>query len=356
MSATRLPRMELWRHDLVGCLHTSIASVLLFHGHDPTVVLGAAWDFYYPPGDARPEEYYYPCRWGSLVESLAPFHPVSSRWYVPGDPGEAWTRVRDSVTHGEPSIVAVDNYFLPFRPAYRDVHSAHLVVVYGYDDEGNQTYVLDAVPPAYKGPLSLDELDAARGSGNVVENDRDWFFAGSAIEHKILELTFGDSFPELTPEWVGGVLDDNVARFARDDDAAYAGRPGLARYARAVIERCHGGEGEDALEELFAVGGIALDSTALHAEFLYAASRRLGIEPLARLGRRVDRLAHHWTAIRIHAAKGRWAADAMAPRLETRFAALLADQDAVLAEAAAMARTLRGDTSEHARTDALPSS
>src|SRR6266536_2832115 len=84
-----------WRHELAGCLHACMATLLGFQGVEPLEALGAGWGFYYRPGDVRREEYYFPCRPGtSLLENLAPYHPVASRWHRPRDAAEGWAQVR----------------------------------------------------------------------------------------------------------------------------------------------------------------------------------------------------------------------------------------------------------------------
>ena len=134
---TVVSRIRPWRHDLAGCLHACAATLLDHEGMPALETLGARWGFYYPPGDFRQEEYYLPCRPGTtLLASLAPYHPVSSCWHVPVDAAQGWSEVRARVASGTPVAVSVDNYWLPFRPAYQDVHANHLVIVYGFDDEG----------------------------------------------------------------------------------------------------------------------------------------------------------------------------------------------------------------------------
>lgn len=322
-----------WRHDLCGCLQATVGTVLRLYGHDPAIVLGAAWDFYYPPGDCRQEEFYYPCRWPSLVQSLAPYHPVTSRWHAPADADAGWAGVRGAVQRGTPPVVAVDSYFVPFRPAYRDVHAAHLVVVYGFDEPAGHVYVCDPIPPSFDGPMRLDDLRAARASANPAVHDRDMFFADTPIGHRWLEVESTGPFPALTREWVGEVLAANVRRFREPAQGpALSGMGGLARYLSGLSGAAAGEGGTAAMDELFVLGGAVQESTALHADFLVLAGRRLSWPRLAEVGRRVDRLAHHWTTLRYTG--GRWRAQpsVIADRLAGRVAQLLADQREVLEE------------------------
>jgi Butirosin biosynthesis protein H, N-terminal len=321
-----------WRHDLAGCLHACAGTLLDQQGVPALEALGARWGFYYPPGDFRQEEYYFPCRPGaSLLTSLAPYHPVSSRWHTPVDAEQGWAEVRSLVASGVPVAVGVDNYWLPFRPAYQDVHANHLVVVYGFDDEAGTVRVMDTVPPRFDGDLPLEVLTAARGSGNEAHHDRDMFFADSAIGHRWLSVSVDRGrLRGADRATVAGYLCRNLAEFAApDDDQDHDGLAGLESFLRGMEERLSGG-GEIA-DELFVVAGGALAVTALHADWLSAAGLAVGVARLRDVGRSVERVAHHWTALRIAAALTR-KGEVSPGRLRRRHDALLADTEATLRE------------------------
>lgn len=318
-----------WRHDLAGCLHACAATLLGFHGVDPLDALGAAWDFYYPPADFRSEEYYFPCPPGrSLLESLAPHHPVRSRWHEPPDADIGWRQVRAAVEAGRPVAVAVDNFHLPFRPAHRDVHANHLVVVYGFDDEAGTVRVLDSVPPRFDGDILIEELTAARDSGNEAVHERDMFFADRAIGSRWLDV-HAEPVAALDRSGVVDCLRRNVSGFGAGQP--HQGIAGLVAFLADVERRL--GAGEQVADELFIVAGTALARTALHADWLAQAGRSFDEPGLVELGRRVERIAHHWTAIRIMAALSRGGTISV-ERLRRRHRALLDDQHRVVADMA----------------------
>lgn len=318
-----------WRHDLAGCLHACAATLLGFHGVPPLDALGAAWGFYYPPADYRQEEYYFPCPPGrSLLESLAPSHPVWSRWHQPAGAAEGWDQVRARVAAGGPVAVAVDNFHLPFRPAYHDVHANHLIVVYGFDDERGSVRVLDTVPPRFDGDIRIAELTAARDSGNRAVHDRDMFFADRPIGNRWLEIGAGP-VPPPGRRRVRDHLRRNVSGFA--GSGPHQGLAGLRDFLSGVEDRL--AAGVQVADELFIVAGTALATSALHADWLTQAGRAFGEPGWTELGRQVERIAHHWTAVRIMAALTRSGA-VPADRLRRRHRALLDDQERVLAEMA----------------------
>ncbi|HST48450.1 BtrH N-terminal domain-containing protein [Jatrophihabitans sp.] len=321
-----------WRHDLAGCLHACVGTLVDHAGFPPLEVLGSFWGFYYRPGDIRPEEYYFPCPDGrSLVASLAPHHPVGSRWWWPEDAEQGWQQVREQVAAGVPVAVAVDNFELPFRPAYRDVHSNHLVVVRGFDDERQTVSVLDAIPPFFSGELPLAVLTAARDSANRPAHARDMFFADDPIGNRWLQLLVEDGPGGRQPAGAdpAGYLAGNLREFqAGSEPGCYRGRDGIARFLADMCDRLAAGYG--ITDELFVVAGVALAGAAVHADWVAETGRRQQLPGWPELARQISRTAYHWTAIRILAALSR-TGDVPATRLRARRAALLAELDRTLA-------------------------
>jgi hypothetical protein len=336
-SAHVIENVPSWRHDLVGCLWTSAGTLLAFHGAPVIETLGAAWGFRHLPGDLRREEYYYPCPPGvSLWEAIAPYHPVRSRWHEPGDATEGWCQVRDEVLGGRPVIVAADNFDLPFRPAYQDVHTNHFVVAYGFDEVRGTVSVLDAVPPRFDGEITIKELTAARDSDNPEVHERDMFFTNRPIANRWLEVEIdAASFPVFDLATVGDTIRRNLDGFVAPApapeaaaEASYTGLAGQRAYLQDAVARLR--DGGRIWDEVFLVAGAALANTALHADWLALAAQRLtrpgsGGPRLAEAARSVERVAHHWTAVRIASVLTR-DAQLSPQRLQRRFALLCDDQ------------------------------
>ena len=316
-----------WRHDLAGCLHACLGTLVDHAGFAPLEVLGSHWGFYYSSGDIRSEEYYFPCPDGrSLLASLAPRHPIDSRWQWPADAEQGWQQVRAQVAAGVPVAVAVDNFELPFRPAYSDVHSNHLVVVRGFDDERQTVSVLDAIPPFFAGELPLAVLTAARNSANRSAHERDMFFADDPIGNRWLQLLITDQPGGTDP---ASYLAGNLREFQADSEPdCYRGRDGIARFLADMCDRL--AAGDSIADELFVVAGVALATTAVHADWVADTGRARQLAGWPELARQISRTAYHWTAIRILAALSR-TGDVSATRLRARRAALLAELDRTLA-------------------------
>jgi butirosin biosynthesis protein H-like len=326
-----LDPIPFWFHDLGSCLHDCLGTVLCYYGKDPILTLGAAWEFHHAPADFSREEFYYPTPRESLAASLLPFHPITSTWHRSADGRAALAEIKAVVRAGRPVIVAEDNFYIPFRPAFGDVHAAHVLVLYGFDEEKDEVFVLDSTPPIYKGPLRVADFLTARSSNNPVEGERDFFFAGAPIENRWLELTVGADFPELTREWVTEVVRTNLRRFREPlPGVAFSGLAGLARYLAEVAERAQGAEGGRALDEMYTVTWVSQAAAGLHADFLMAAGRRLGWYELAEAGRHVDRLANAWTGLRMLGSHGFSEGLDVVDRVADRTAQLLFEQEQVL--------------------------
>lgn len=324
-----LAPVRYWRHDLGHCLHTTAGVLLDHHGLDPVEVLGAGWGFHYP-GDLRREEYYLPGAAESLFTGLAPHHRISSRWHSPADAEAGWLEVRAQLLAGRPVAVAADNFHLPFRPAYRDVHTNHLLTVYGFDDEAAEVLVADPVPPAFQGAIPLAEFTAARDSGNPVKHERDLFFTANPIGNRWLELTVEDGQPAFDQDFFRHVLTENQRGFTDPADPATSGLSGLRTFLTGNIDALADDPG--LVDEMFVVIGPVLAVAGLHAEYLALAGQRFDDHRLLECARLVDRIAHHWTALRIAVATCRADRAAAVPSLHRRARQLLAEHELVLDE------------------------
>jgi Butirosin biosynthesis protein H, N-terminal len=321
-----------WFHDLCSCLHDCLGTILLHNGRDPVQVMGASWEFFHAPEDVRCEEFYHPAPRPTLGESMMPFHPVSTAWHASEDAESAWAAMRDVVSAGRPVIAAVDNFHMPIRPAFGDVHAAHLMVVSGFDDDRGEVHVLESTPPTYHGPVPLRDFLLARSSTNEARPDtRDYFFAGTEIRNRWLEVTVDGPDPAPTREWVARVVATNVEGFRAPAQArGRAGLAGLAGYLHDICERAGGTDGRAALDELYTVGWQMQAATALHADFLRAAGRALGWDELVEAGRHVDRLANDWTPLRILGAHGGARGIDVHARLRRRVPLFVADHERTL--------------------------
>ncbi len=300
------PEPEWWYRDLISCLQATFGSLLARAGADPLTVLGAGWRFLHLPGDVRSEEFYYPCPaeesgGADLGAALAPHHELHSRWWQPADEDDPWREVRGTLADDRLVIAAVDNFYLPFRPAYGDVHAAHLVVVYGLDEVRGLVYVSDAMPPAFRGAVPIEAFLRSWGSTNPTDV-QDAFFSDSQIGRRGLDVRLDAPPPPLTPELLGGFLRTDVAAFTTATSAR-TGLAGFDEFAGELLDRCRAGDAT-ALRELYSFGWGMQAQAALHGELLRRCGREWGDPALAGAGRAVESVAHAWTGLRITGAHG----------------------------------------------------
>lgn len=318
--------IEHWYRDLVSCLQSTFATVLAHAGHDPLEVLGAHWEFRYKPGNVRTEEFYYPCAVaGDLAASLAPHHPVSSSWHQPegaglDDPIAAMAQICAALDADSLVIAAVDNYYLPFRPAFGDLHAAHLIVVFGADLEADRVYVSDAMPPAFQGSIPVAAFVRAWSSRNPADA-QDVFFSDAEIDRRFMTVKIGEPFPVLDLAMLRTVLAANLTGYRSDSRGDWTGLDGLDRFLTAILDACASGDGR-LLAETYPFGWGMQAQASLHAELLRRCGTQSGQPPLREAARLVEATANAWTGLRMTAAHG-LADPAACARDLTRHAAAL---------------------------------
>jgi hypothetical protein len=330
-----------WRHDLGHCLHTTMGVLLQHHGLDPLQVLGANWAFHHRPADVRREEYYFPLERQGLLESMAPHHPVFSRWHWPADAGAGWREVRAALVEGAPVAAAADNFHLPFRPAYRDVHTNHLLTVYGFDDERDVVLVADPVPPRFQGAIPIGQFTDARDSANPVLHERDLFFTDNPVANRWLEVGVSDEVPPHDRDFVRGALLDNLRRFEDGGTGPeeLRGLVGQQRFLDDIGDRLAAAD-TSVIDPAFIATGAVLAMTGVHGDWLTATARDFTSPELAEAARCVDRVAHHWSALRITVAMARQEPAAAEASVRSRAKHLMTDQERALDRLRAVATAL----------------
>src|SRR6266550_3029330 len=141
--------------------------------------LGTRWSFGLPVSDhiQQLSEYSLPLNPIPILEVLLSRGGLMVRQHV-GEPAQS---LYAYLASGEAAIVAIDAFYLPFRPAYRKIHSARTVLA-RLGGRGQEVLIQDGWNPAAEGTLHLDRLDQARYSTVPLDPLREPLFAGKAIE------------------------------------------------------------------------------------------------------------------------------------------------------------------------------
>jgi hypothetical protein len=333
VQARRRPRQ--WYRDPLGCLHLTIATVLGERGIEPLDPLGAGWGFRYLPGHVRGEEFYYPCAEDDLGPYLAPHHPLRAVWSTTADGADPLAVFTEVIANGGLAIAAVDKFHLPFRPAYHDVHAAHLVVVYGVDPARGLVWVSDSQPPAFSGPVRVEDFLAAHTSANPAD-EQDAFFSDSTIARRYLAVELADPFPELDEDGLAAAMRANVAEFvATDDERTWTGLAGLRRYVDSVVAAAADGQ-PALLRQTYTFGWSQQAAAYLHSELLRLRGSQWDRPALREAARRVQAVATAWTPVRVTAAHGWPEPHAVADDLDRHGNRLVRRYEEALAAVAAL--------------------
>lgn len=142
----------------------------------------------------------------------------------------AWLRA------GKCAIVAVDSFHLPYRPAFRRVHSGRTLIVRPLPATGMAS-IDDWWPPFWKGDLPFAALEPARASLVRIDARREPVFAGSPSAFRWWSL----EAPAAPPGNPCGWLAARLADLAADDESHGTGgsASASAEFLRALA-RCPG--------------------------------------------------------------------------------------------------------------------
>ena len=320
-------RIAQWYRDPISCLHSTVASVLQTHGHDPLAVLGTRWQFCSVENDVRSEEFYFPDPHGELAAAIAPDSGLRSCWRRASEPDIE--PLRRALAEGELPIAAVDNYYLPFRPAFGDVHAAHLVIVFDIDDARGEVLVSDAMPPAFEGPVPMSDFLLSWRSINPADR-QDAFFSDAPIGGRWLALDVCGVNSRLSPDRLRRALNRNVEGFrAGTRGEVSTGMAGLRHWADALVDAARRCDAR-ALIDTYVFGWSMQAQAAVHGELLRGCGRDWDAPVLAEAGRLVERVSALWTGVRVTAAHGRSAPEDAAAELARHTARLVRGHDEAL--------------------------
>lgn len=130
------------------------------------------------------------------------------------------------------AIVAVDSFHLPYRPAFRRVHSGRTLIVRPLP-AADVVSIEDWWPPVWKGVLPFAALEPARASLVKMDARREPVFAGSPSAFRWWSL----EAPAAPPSDPCGWLAARLADVAADDESHETGGSASAEFLRALA-RC----------------------------------------------------------------------------------------------------------------------
>lgn len=203
------------------------------------VLLGARWGFTLPHPHRRHElvEYSFPPGLTPFVDVLAARTGLHIREHHADAAGD----LQDHLVREGPAIVAVDSFYLPYRPAFGRVHS-HRTILVGPGLGRDDVWIDDPWPPGYSGPLSFGDLEPARHSTVPLVPRLEPIFAGRPIDGEWYSVRIAPILIEDPGTWAAGVLRllHEEATVSRTDGLAMHGIAALWRLRQELAESLAG--------------------------------------------------------------------------------------------------------------------
>jgi hypothetical protein len=201
-----------------------------------TLRLGLRWSFGLPSGEGldRLTEYSLPLNPEPILDILARRGGIRMVRHAGDDPRS----LHDHLAGDAPAIVAIDAFYLPFRPAYRRIHSARTVLVHSGPSPGT-VQVWDGWRPSAEGVVPTDELDRARYSTVALDVNREALFAGNPVGGTWFSVEAGPFRLDEPAAWARDRLAwlyDEMATPRRDERGEY-GIGALSHFCEWIEER-----------------------------------------------------------------------------------------------------------------------
>ncbi|MEO3944722.1 BtrH N-terminal domain-containing protein [Gorillibacterium sp. CAU 1737] len=181
------------------CFYNAYGALLGFKGVDPALALADYLSFLYDPMTEQigvnymlrsSDTFYYTeeelntslpyahlqatKEFSGEEEALDPDAPrYEVRLYTHPSAEVAEQRLKERLAEGEPMIVVVNLYEIPYHGAYQKQHGIHAVVVTGYDEEQGVYHLFDKYEMSnsnFDGTLPRDVVEAGRSTSSVTEN------------------------------------------------------------------------------------------------------------------------------------------------------------------------------------------
>jgi hypothetical protein len=204
------------------------------------LLLGLRWSFGLPAFSFEEiTEYSLPLNPTPLAAALAARGDVR----IVRHEGDGEVSLYDHLAAGGPAIVAIDAWYFPFRPAYRQVHSSRTVLISGEAGDG-RFRVADSWGPAAESTVSRQELDAARSSAVPLDVNREPLFAGNPVGRVWFTVAASPLRVDDAAAWARerlGWLYDEMATPRADERGEY-GIAALRKFRRWIEDRIAGAD------------------------------------------------------------------------------------------------------------------
>ncbi len=166
------------------------------------VLMGVRWSFGLPsPLASGFTEYSFPLNPTPFATALARRGGLA----IIVHRGRGGSDLAAHLAAGRAAVVAVDSFYLPYRPAFGRVHSSRTIIV-RQGRSADEVHVEDGWPPAYTGMLSVVDLERSRWSAVTEDVQREPVFSGCPIDGEWFSIEKSSVAVSELVMWAGELL------------------------------------------------------------------------------------------------------------------------------------------------------
>ena len=170
------PRCQIFVPSVLHNLHLLLEELA---GPGASALLGVRWSFArFDPRSQALAEFELPVAWSDFAARLRRHGGTILEAHSSDGDEESYERL----ALGQPVVVAVDSFHLPYRPAFRRVHSARTLLLQSLDAKAQTVEVVDVWPPTFTGKVPLSVIRETRIGEVVHDPIREPFFAGMRLD------------------------------------------------------------------------------------------------------------------------------------------------------------------------------
>lgn len=121
--------------------------------------------------------------------------------------------IDQNISQGNPVVLAVDIYYLPYTSFYHEMHGIHGIILCGFNQEKTAAYIIDMYTDwSYKGEINMFDLERARISlnkGDGVLSEKPINYLSIVLSSDLGEITSDDLIKNFFESMINTYYLDN---------------------------------------------------------------------------------------------------------------------------------------------------